>query len=83
MEMFDEVRKQVEFFKRNRNDLVLDHRGKYVIIHGGRVVDACDGEAEAYDLAVRRHKLEPGRFSIHHCVPETEDPPAVFHSRVA
>ncbi len=81
--MFSEVLKQTEYFKCHRNELVRKHRGKYVVISNEKVVVVRASEAHAYADAVRRHKLEPGRFSVHRCVPENEDPPAVFHSRVA
>ena len=81
--MFSEVSKQTEYFKRHRNELVRKHRGKYVVICNEEVVVAKASEAHAYADAVRDLELEPGQFSVHHCVPEAEDLPAVFHSRVA
>lgn len=80
--MFSEVLKQTEFFKRHRNELVRKHHGKYVVICNEKVVVVRASEAHAYADAVRDHKLEPGQFSVHRCIPEDEDLPAVFHSRV-
>lgn len=79
--MNESLKKEFEFFKRNQDALVAEHKGKYVVIAGEAVVGVYDSELEAYHETQKKYAL--GTFIIQRCVPGTEGYTKTFHSRVA
>ncbi|HCC36144.1 MAG TPA: hypothetical protein DEQ14_00205 [Treponema sp.] len=59
-----------EFYESNREKLVEQYCGKYVVISGNHVVSAYDDEKLAYRETIKTIPL--GSFLIHHITEEEE-----------
>lgn len=79
--MFEEITKQIEFFREQQTEFANTHHGQYVVIHRESVFGFYPTEPEAYWAALAKG-LKPGRFSIHHCIHKREEKPGIFRSRV-
>ena len=59
------------WFKKNLNDLCLNHGGDYLIIYKESVRGVYPTHDEAFEAAIRFAK--PGEFLIQHCIAEGEE----------
>jgi len=59
-----------EFYENNRDKLVEQYRGKFVVISGNKVIAAYDDGDVAYNETVKSIPL--GSFMIH-CISEAEE----------
>jgi len=59
-----------EFYENNRDKLVEQYRGKFVVISGNKVIAAYDDGDVAYNETVKGIRL--GSFMIH-CISEAEE----------
>jgi hypothetical protein len=57
-----------EFYERNRDKLVEQHCGKFVVISGNKAVAAYDDQRTAYRETIKTLPL--GSFMIHHITEE-------------
>lgn len=72
---------EFKFFLKNQGELVQKYNGKFVVIKGGKVLGAYDGELQAVE---ETSKSEPmGTFLVQKVEPGTESYTQTFHSRVA
>lgn len=74
------LEQEYQFFLDHRDDLLKEHRGKYLVIVGCSVVGVYGTEVEAYIDSLS--KYEAGSFLIQYCEEERNIPIATFHSRV-
>lgn len=65
--MFD---KELDFFIRNQNRLVTEHRGKTLVLRGEEVVGVYDDTLNAYLESAKQY--EAGTFMIQPCVEGTD-----------
>ncbi|MDR1316969.1 MAG: DUF5678 domain-containing protein [Spirochaetales bacterium] len=59
-----------EFYENNRDELVENYCGKYVVISGNTVISSYDDQKTAYREATKTLPL--GSFMIHHITEEEE-----------
>lgn len=75
------LEKEFEYFLKNHDKLVREHRGKFVVIKGCAVVGVYDSELQAVAEASKEHEL--GTFLVQICLPGEDSYTATYHSRVA
>lgn len=75
------LEREFKYFLEHQEQLVNEHRGKYVVIKGDEVLGAYETELEAVQQASKEHEL--GTFLVQKCEPGTESYTQTFHSRVA
>jgi len=54
--------KEIEFFKRHKEELKLVYHGKYIVIKGRNVLGAYNSHQEAYNETIKDHAV--GTFII-------------------
>jgi hypothetical protein len=59
-----------EFYEKNRDELVKNYCGKFVVISGNKVVSSYDDQKTAYRETIKTLPL--GSFMIHHITEEEE-----------
>jgi hypothetical protein len=59
-----------EFYQNNRDELVEQYCGKFVVISGNKVIAVYNDEKIAYNETVKKVPL--GSFMIHHVAEEEE-----------
>ena len=72
--------KEYKYFEKTRATLLQQYRGKFIVIKGEQVIGSYDSEAQAYAETIKKNEL--GSFLIQLCLPDSEIPAQVFHSRV-
>ena len=72
------LRDEVQFYNDNKDSILSEHRGKYVVIVGKQLVGSYDSYHDAVIATVKNHKM--GTFLIRQATEEEEI--AIF-SRVA
>jgi len=75
----EKFRACVDWFRANRESLLVMYRGKYVVCTADGAVGAWDTMDFAVANALDRG-LKPGLFMVHKCVPLEEEEVAYFHS---
>ena len=70
--------KEFQFYQKNKDALLPEYEGKFVVIVGEKVVGAYDDRIEAINKT--REKYELGTFLVHFVQKEEKIP--FFHSRV-
>lgn len=75
------LQKQLDYFKKNQDELVKKYKGKFLVIKDQQVQGIYDTEIAAYTDA--KKKFELGNFLIQQCLPGQESYTQTFHSRVA
>ncbi len=73
------LKKELDFFKRNQQDLVSKYDGKFLVIKDEEIKGAYGTEIEAYSDA--KSKFELGTFLIQECRPGENSYTQTFHSR--
>ena len=71
--------REYEFYKANKESLLLKYEGEFIVIVGEKIVGSFDTRGEAIDGAAKDHK--PGTFLIQKVCKEEEV--IYFRSRVA
>lgn len=79
--MSSKLHKNHEWYQAHRDELVAKYRGRYIAIVGCDVTGDYGSEDEALCETAKVHPL--GTFIVKKCVPQSEETPIVFHSRVA
>lgn len=74
-----ELDREFEYYKANKDSLVSQYEGKFIVIVGHKVIGAFDDRMEAIKNARKDHEL--GTFLVQHV--KKEDDVAFFHSRVS
>ena len=59
-----EMRKNLDAYEEKKNELELDHSGKFAVMHNGELVDIYNDEQDAYKSACARFGL--GKFVLKH-----------------
>lgn len=75
------LQKELEYFKRNQDELVRKYRGKFLVIKDQQIKGVYDTEIEAYKEAQKGFEL--GTFLIQQSLSGQESYTQTFHSRVA
>ena len=57
---------ELTYFIEHQDELVAKYPGKYLVIRGSELIDACDTPLEAYTVGAAR--FEPGTFMIQQAV---------------
>ena len=70
--------REFEFFKKNKEALLAEHEGKFVVIVSNKVIGAFDDKIEAIENARKNHR--PGTFFVKQVC--RKEGPIFFHSRV-
>jgi len=73
------LKKELDYYIANQDELVKKYLDKYLIIKDEVVVGVYDSELEAYNDG--KKKFDLGTFLIQKCVPGTDSYTQVFHSR--
>ena len=68
-------------FLKRQEEFASSHYGKYVVIHGDRVVGFFDDQFEAYNTA--KAEFPEGSFLLRQCLRQDEERTVVMRSRVA
>lgn len=74
------LKEELEYFKRNQEELVQKYEGKFLVIKDQKIVGVYDSEIEAYEDAQKKFPL--GTFLIQQCLAGEESYTQTFHSRV-
>ena len=70
---------EYEFFQKNRDQYVKEHRNEWAVIQGEKLIGFFVEELDAFK-AMKDHEL--GTYMVKQCIPE-EDEVHFYHSRVA
>lgn len=71
----------LEYFKRNREELVSEHHGEFVVIFEETVEGFYSDPVEAYTMAKKKHP--EGGFLLKKCLKPEEEHVPLCRSRVA
>ena len=74
-----EFEKNINYFESVRDKLAKEHKGKFVLISGQKIISFHDTRIDGVKEA--RTKFEPGFFIVMKCVPIEEEEVHVLHSR--
>lgn len=72
--------KEFKYYLSNKEELVKEYLGKFLIIKDESVVRAFDTELDAYSFGISN--FDQGTFLIQQCLPGNENYTQTFHSRV-
>lgn len=75
------LKQELEFFKKNQEELVKQYEGKFLVIKDCKVQGVYDTEIAAYTEASKKFDL--GTFLIQQALPGENTYTQTFHSRVA
>ncbi len=73
------LEKELQFFKKNQDDLLRQYEGKFLVIKDEKVAGVYDSEVQAYNEAQKQFAL--GTFLIQQCLPGNEGFSQTYHSR--
>lgn len=79
--MYDQLKKEFEYYLAHQGELVEKYNGKYIVIKNQEVIGVYDQELEAVQETRKEHEL--GAFLVQKCEPGERSYTAIFHSRVA
>lgn len=74
------LEKEFKFYKKHQDELVKQHKGKFLAIVGEEVVGVYNSELDAYTNTKKKYPV--GTFLIQHCMPGKESYTETYHSRV-
>lgn len=80
MKMADQLKKEFQYYLENKEELVKQYKGKFIVIVGDEVVGSYDSELQAIQEASQKHKL--GTFLVQRCEMGEESYRQIFHSRI-
>jgi len=75
-----DLQKAFQFFLQEKERLLEDHEGKFVVIKGETILGVYGEEMEAIDKTSKDHEL--GTFIVQQCLRGDEADSATFHSAV-
>ena len=75
--MMDQLDKEYQFFKDNKESLLAQHEGRFVVIKGEKVIGVFDDRIVAIEETRKKHEL--GTFLVQHVLKKSD---MFFHSRV-
>jgi hypothetical protein len=75
------LEKEFKYYLDNQDELVKEYNGKFIVIHGIKVVGAYESELEAIKETSKKYK--PGTFLVQKCEPGNSSYTQTYHSRVA
>ena len=75
------LEKEFKYYLDNQDELVKEYNGKFIVIHGSKVVGAYESELEAIKETSQKYK--PGTFLVQKCEPGNSSYTQTYHSRVA
>jgi hypothetical protein len=75
------LEKEFKYYLDNQDELVKEYDGKFIVIHGSKVVGAYKSELEAIKETSKKYK--PGTFLVQKCEPGSDSYTQTYHSRVA
>ncbi len=67
-----DVQKNYQFFDTNRDSIIKDHEGKYVLLKDEKVIDYFETMQQAIEKA-KNEGWQVGSFGVQHCVTEKEE----------
>ncbi len=73
--------KELKYYLDNKDRLIAEYNGKYIVIVGNDVVGSYNDEDAAYVESVEKYGL--GNFLIQFCDKNNESQVQTFHSRVS
>jgi len=79
--MVKALEKEFKYYLEHQDELVKEYDGKFVVIHGSKVVGAYESELEAIKEMSKKYK--PGTFLVQKCEPGNSSYTQTYHSRVA
>jgi hypothetical protein len=80
MVMSSPLEREFEYFLTHQDELVREHRGKFVVIKDEKVIGVYPSEFGAVEETAKDHEL--GTFLVQRCEPGSESYTQSFHSRV-
>lgn len=70
---------EFKYYLDHQEELVREHKGKFVVIKNQQVLGAYDSEIEAIEVTMQDHEL--GTFLVQKCEPGSESYTQTYHSR--
>ena len=77
--MFEELRKEFDYYLKHQNELVRKYSGKYIVIKDSQVVGVFESELEAVKKTSEKYEL--GTFLVQKCESGKENYTQTYHSR--
>lgn len=74
------LKKEFTYYLEHRDELVKQHKGKFIVIKNCQVIGVYDSEMESLTETSKHHDL--GSFLIQKCEPGTNSYMHMYHSRV-
>ena len=75
------LEKEFKYYLDNQDELVKEYNGKFIVIHGVKLVGAYESELEAIKETSKKYK--PGTFLVQKCEPGDGSYTQTYQSRVA
>lgn len=75
------LEEEFRYYIAHQDELVAQHKGKYVVIKGEKVIGVFDDEIEAINQTSKTHEL--GTFLVQKCEEGADSYTQTYHSRVA
>lgn len=75
------LEREFDYFLAHQEELVRQHRGKFLVIKDQKVIGVYDSELKAIEETTKGHEL--GTFLVQPAEPGSESYTQVYHSRVA
>ena len=72
--------REYQYYLNNKEELLKDYNGKYIVISEDKVIGVYESEDIAYFETIKEHKL--GTFLIKLCEPDDMSQIHTYHSRV-
>jgi hypothetical protein len=79
--MVKALEKEFKYYLDHQDELVKEYDGKFIVIHGSKVVGAYESELDAIKETSKKYK--PGTFLVQKCEPGNGSYTQTYHSRVA
>lgn len=72
---------EFKYYLDHQDELVKEYDGKFIVIHGSKVVGAYESELDAIKETSKEYK--PGTFLVQKCEPGSSNYTQTYNSRVA
>jgi hypothetical protein len=79
--MVKALEKEFKYYLDHQDELVKEYDGKFIVIHGSKVVGAYESELDAIKETSKKYKQ--GTFLLQMCEPGNSSYTQTYHSRVA
>lgn len=77
----DPLARQLQFYRKNREEFAQTHHNEFVLIHSEKVVGYYNSDLDAY--AAAKERFAPGTFAICPCIFPSEEKTRIFRTRVS